>query len=158
MQFCADSVFLVEEPGEFADGQAVAHRNWVLPDERGKRRVETISGDSLAANGIGAVEDEKGNARLGAGGHAQAHGVEIGVKARADVLNVKEHQLDAGEHGGIRCAHLAIETVGWYAGAVVGRMGDVLAVLRCTADSVLWPVQGDERTEIGLVQPVGGGL
>ncbi|MCE2450441.1 MAG: hypothetical protein J4F35_19405 [Candidatus Latescibacteria bacterium] len=73
-------------------------------------------------------------------------------------MDVKEHQLDASEHGGIRCAHLAIETVGWYAGALIGRMGDVLAVLRGAANSVLRSVQGDERAEIGLVQPVGGGL
>ena len=37
-------------------------------------------------------------------------------------------------------------------------MGDVFAVLRCAANPVLWSVQGDERTEIGLVQSVGGGL
>ena len=84
--------------------------------------------------------------------------VEIGVKTRADVLDVKEHQLDAREHGRVRCPRLAVEAVGWYAGAFIGGMGDVLAVLRCAANPVLRPVQCDERTELGLVQAVCSGL
>ncbi len=123
--------------GEFADGQAVANGNWVTADKGGVLNVEDIARTGAAANGVGAIEHDKGNVVLCTGLHAHTHCVEIGIETHANVLDIKEHEFNFAEHLGAGLARFTVETVCGYASLWVLKCPDLFAVLRCSTDSVL---------------------
>ena len=63
--------------------------------------------------GLGRSSTAKGMSRL-AQASMLAHRIEIRVKAHADVLNIKEHEVDAVQHLRIGLARIPIETVRCY--------------------------------------------
>ena len=88
--------------------------------------------------GLGRSSTAKGMSRLSAGLHAHAHRVEIRVKAHADVLNIKEHEVDAVQHLRIGLARIPIETVRCYSGLRISEGAHFLSILRSSTDTVLW--------------------
>ena len=124
----ADPAFAADHVGQLAGGHAVHVGDFPLANERLEAGVENEPFDAFAAERVGAVEHEEGYAGFGASGHTEAHGVEIRVETRADVLYVEEHQVDTCEHHGIGFASLSVETVGGYAGMGVGDVGDGIVV------------------------------
>jgi hypothetical protein len=130
---------MMDEPGpEFAEGQAVAHRNGAGADEAFPTGAERQALDR-AAGGIGTVEHPDRLAMLGGSlEHVQQRRDE-GVDTAAKVLQVDQDGVERthGLAGG--AAYLAIEAE--YRDAVQ-RIGEVLGfdhiVLLVAAQAVLW--------------------
>ena len=61
------------------------------------------------AERVGAVEDEDGDARGGAGDHAFFHGGHVGVVAGSDVGQVDDEEVDIAQLRGIGAALVAVE-------------------------------------------------
>ncbi len=100
---------LIEEPGELGDGHAVAHGHAELADEGLKSGLERRSFDLAAADGVGAVAHDDGEPMTRRGAQAIRHGVDEGVDARANVLQIDDQNVDEAEHLLGRLARLAVE-------------------------------------------------
>ena len=79
----------LNEPGELADRHAVPHRQRIHADERLEPVDEHRPFDGVAADRVRAVADDRPvDAVLPRGLQAVRHRVDVGVDARADVLQV----------------------------------------------------------------------
>lgn len=144
----------LDEPGQFADSQAVGHRDRVESGERGEGRLQDETGHILSPQGVGAVEDHQGDARLGSCLHGQAKGGDVGVEAYADVLDVEQQQVDGAQHGGGWFFRGAIEGVYRYAGAGVPAFPDRYPVFRLAAQTVLRREEGGQPHRLLPLQQV----
>ena len=97
----------------------------VKRDERLAARIEQRTVDLDAADRIRTVEHDEPDAVLGGGFHRVAHGRDVGVEARANVLNVEDQRVDAREHLGGRPAGFAVQAVDGDAGIRVAAVVDV---------------------------------
>jgi len=75
--------------------------------------------DVDAADWIRAIADDRLDAVLARGRQAVRHRVDVGVDARADVLQIDEQQIDAAQHVGGRFPRLAVERVDRHAAPLV---------------------------------------
>src|SRR5947199_44732 len=75
--------------------------------------------------------------------HGEAHRGHVGVEARADVLDVEDEGVEAGELLRLRLARLAVEAVDRQAADRIARVADLL--VRHAADAVLGAEERDER-------------
>ncbi len=91
----------------------------------------------IPAVGIGAVEHDHGLFLLRAGLHDIGHGADIGVKARADVLDVKEDDVDIRQLCGGRLFVAAVEGDKGNPRLGVLAVADVLAGVVVTPETVL---------------------
>ena len=89
----------------------MAHRDWKLADERFPSRLKTCAFDRGAADRIRPIADEDLHAVPGGGAHAVGHRIDIGVDARADVLQVDDEHVDPAQHVGGRLPRLAIQGI-----------------------------------------------
>ena len=105
----ADAVMLVEQPRKLGNGHAVAHRHAELADEGLKPRLQRRPFDLDAADRIRPVADDDRYAVTRRGAQAVRHGVDEGVDAGADVLQVDDEHVDELEHLLGRLARLAVE-------------------------------------------------
>ena len=157
LQLGAEAEMVVEQARQLADRQAVAQRDRELPDERLVARLEQGALDLHAADGVGPVAHHHG--QVVACGRAQAvgHRVDVGVDARAHVLQVDDEDVEAVEHGRGRLAEVAVQGMD---GDVVGRMPRVRrldhVVLDVRAEAVLGAEQGGQREVGRLPQPLRG--
>ena len=75
--------------------------------------------------------------------HGEAHGRDVGVEARADVLHVEDEHVEVGQHVGRRLVGAAVEAVDANAGRRVAPAGDLGAGLGRAGEPVLrasgWP-------------------
>ena len=137
---------IVKEPRQFADGHAVPHGNGELPHEALVAGVEHRAFDRGAADGIGAVADDHLDAVTCAGAQAVGHRVDVGVDARADILQVDDKHIDVGQHLAHGFARVAVERVDGNAPHGVARMrGLDHVVLHVRAETVLGPEEGRDR-------------
>jgi hypothetical protein len=86
--------FAFDHGGEFADRQAILDGNGVLPNERCVSGFENIASDLGAAEGVGAVKDEKGDFGFGGGLHAEAKGADVGIEPGPDVLDIIDKDVE----------------------------------------------------------------
>ena len=136
---------LVEEAGELADRHPVAHRNGKQPDERFVSRQEPRAFDVDPVDRVRPVADDHGNAVPAARAQAIRHRVDVGIDARADVLQVDHHGVDVAQHLGGRLARLAVERVDRDAPARIARVRRLdHVVLQVRAEAVLGAEQGRE--------------
>ena len=68
------------------------------------------------------------------GHQAVRHRVDVGVDARADVLQIDDEHVDAAQHLGGRLARFAVERVDRHAAHVVARRARVSIMFSCTSD------------------------
>ena len=149
--------FLVEQARQFAHAHAVADGDGVETNEGSECRIQHIAFHGGAANGIGAIEHNEWQAAMGAGGHAQAHGVEVGIEADADILDIEDQSVQVLQHGLVGLAPLPIEAVGQNSGLAVARGVHGDAVGGIAADAVLWSKELHQFDVLDLVQLVGCG-
>ena len=89
----ADAELVVEQPRQLADRHAVAQRNRELPDERASTGSRSsVAFDVLAADRVRPVADDDAHAVARRGAHAVRHRVDVGVDARADVLQIDDQR------------------------------------------------------------------
>ncbi len=100
---------LVEQKRELGDGHAVPHRDGKLPDERLVARLQHRPFNRDPADGIGTVAHDDGKASPRRSAQAVGHGVDKGVDARTDILEVDDEDIDEIEHLGGRLARFAVE-------------------------------------------------
>lgn len=148
-------VFGIEHVGEFSDRHAVADGDGVMAGEVFFSLVDG-SVDGETADGIDAIEDEEGEIVFRGGFHGEAHGRDIGVEAGADILNIEDERIEAGELiGGGFAAVFAVKAVDGEASFGVGFVVDVF--IGFAADAVFGAEEGDEVDVGGLVEEVDGG-
>ena len=145
---------VVDEEGEFADGHAVAEGDFVDADEGSGLGVDGAFDEG--ADGVGAVEDDEADFGGGGGFEAMGEGGDVGVEAAADVLDVENEGVEAGELGGGGGAAVAIEAVDGEAGGGVGGVGD-FRLVEVATDTVFGGEEGNEGEIFGLVEEVDGG-
>ena len=85
--------FLHEEPGEFSDRQTVPHGN-VMTGYKSVLHVDRQRAfHTFSIEGIDPVQNDERKLRLCSGFHAVEHGGDVGVEARANILNVEDQHL-----------------------------------------------------------------
>ena len=89
----------------------MAHRDRKLADERFPSRLKARAFDGGAADRIGPIANEDLHAVPRGGAQAVGHRIDIGVDARADVLQVDDERLDAAQHVGGRLPRLAVQGI-----------------------------------------------
>jgi hypothetical protein len=154
-QLAADG--LVAQGRDLAGGHAVAVGDRDPADERAVAGEDGAALDVDAADGVRAIEDDDLDAGLGARLHHVEERPDVGVVARADVLDVVDHGVDAGEHLGARVQRRlagAVERVHRQPGHRVARLADADHVLGVAADAVLGAKQADELDAVARVEEV----
>ena len=102
---------LVEQARQLADRHAVTHRDRELADERFEAGRERRALDVHAVDRVGPVAHDHRHAVARARAQAVGHRVDVGVDARADVLQVDDEHVEAAQHVRGRLARLAVERV-----------------------------------------------
>ena len=126
---------VVEEPRQLADRHAVPHR-----DRDTGRRTTRSRGTSIGPStatppiGLGRSQTMTLHAVRARGAQAVGHRVDVGVDARADVLQVDDQHVEAGQHLGRRLARLAVERVDRHARGPRRCPCGVSIMLSCTSD------------------------
>ena len=126
------------------------------PTNDSKPANEHRTFDLAAADRVGAIADDGLDAVLAAGPQAVGHRIDVGVNARADVLEVDDEDVEAGEHLAGRFPGFAVERVDGHMPHVVagvGRFDHVL--LEVGAEAVLRPEDGREARVAAGADAVG---
>ena len=87
-------------------------RNRELPDKGDPLLLDPLTLDSVAAKGIGTVQDDKLLSLLRTGLQALPHGADVGIAAAPDILHIEDEHIDSGEHLWSRLPGIAVEGVG----------------------------------------------
>ena len=151
----ADAEVLVEEPRQLAHRHAVAHRDGVLPDERLEASRQERAFHCEATDRIRPIAHDDRHAVLAARDEAVGHGVDEGVDARADVLQIDDQGVEPREHLGGGLPRFAVERVDRHAPRVVvpvRRLDHV--VLQVGPEAVLRPEDGAERHAVGRAHTI----
>ena len=98
-------------PRGFGQSESVPHRHRHPADEAGEVRIQDRPLEDVAAERIGPVEHKDGNALLGRRLKTKAQRPEVGVNARADVLQVDDQDIETLEHRLSRFSHIGVKTV-----------------------------------------------
>ena len=99
--------FAVYHPCQLADSQSMQHGQGIHPDERLELRFPHRPIDEIVR--VRTVEDDKLLPALRAGLHHVVHRADIGEKARANILNVKDDDIQVRQLRGRRLFVLSIE-------------------------------------------------
>ena len=139
----------VDEPArQFTHRQAVSHRQWAGADEAFPTRPQPQPLD-WSSRRVGAVEDPYRLAVQRGGLEQVAQCRDEGVDAAAEILQIDEQHVAAGQHGWRRSAHRAVEAEhrdAVYRIEEVRRLDHV--VLLVAAQSVLG-AEGGAQLQIG---------
>ena len=127
-----------------ADGQRVLRGQLVIAHERGLRELKNGAAVPDAAQRVDAVEHDHGLAAARARLHGVGERVEVGVKARADVLNIEDQDVKGVQHLLIEVAVRAEGAVHSDARLLVHAGIHLRAGLRAAADAVLHSEQGGQ--------------
>ena len=103
--------FSFEHTGQFADSHTMTHRKPVKTDKGLFTLNQHGAADGEAVDRVGPVENNKTDPVFGCGLHGIAHGRNIGVKAGADILNVKYQCIDTFQHLGRGPVGCSVQTV-----------------------------------------------
>jgi hypothetical protein len=146
-QLAAEPEDVVAHAGHLAGGEAVPVGARHPADERAVIVADGAALDVDAAQRVGPIEDDDLDAERRRGLHHVQERPDVGVVARADVLDVVDHRVEAGEHLGMRPQRglvLAVERIHRQAGDRVAGLGDADHVLSVAANAVLGAEQADD--------------
>ena len=87
------------------------HRHRHSTDEAGEFTIQHRPLEDVAAERIGPVEHKDSNALLGGRLKTKAQRPEVGVNARADVLQIDDQDIETLEHRLSRFSHIGVKTV-----------------------------------------------
>lgn len=104
LEFCA------KHQCQLTDGHAMPDRNAMKTDEGLLPFIEQRASDIDAVNRVRSIEYDEANTVLGRRLHRVAHGGDVGVKTRTNLLNVEHKDVDIAEHGSRWPTILAIQT------------------------------------------------
>ena len=152
----ADVEVLVEETGQLADRQTVAHRNGKLPDKRAPGLLQVRALDRISANRVRPIADDHRQPASRRRAHAVGHRVDVGVDPRSHVLEIDDEHVEAIQHVVGRLTSVAVERVHRHAPPAVPpvrRLDHV--VLQIGAESMLGAEEGCKRDFGIFEQPVG---
>ena len=142
----ADPVPAVHESGDLAGGHAVPVRERIEPHE-GPVVVPDQVPLHRAPDRVRPVEDDDALPVRGGGFHGVRHGPDVGVVARADILDVEDERVEPLQHRRRRPPGGPVEAVD---GDPSVRVGDLDQVLLDGVEAVLG---GEERGERHSRQP-----
>ncbi len=114
----------VEEPGQLAERHARPNRNRVVGREGELVPVGDRALERQTADGIGPVEHHDGDLRPGRFLEDIAQRRHVGVEARADILDVEDESVEAGEILRARAPRLAVERSNGQTRSRVQAVGD----------------------------------
>jgi hypothetical protein len=123
-------------------------------NERCESLLDQRSFDGNAVDGVRAVEHRKEQSTAGDNLHGVEHGREIGTVADADVLNIEDECVQAGQHLGRGGLGFAVEAIDGQSGARVGCVQNRLAGLGIAAHAVFRTEERLQLDCVGLVQQV----
>ena len=149
---------LPEEERELPHRHPVANGEVVQPAEALEAGGERRPLHRQAADGVGAVEDDEAEVRLGGRLHAEHHRRLVGVVASAHVLDVEAERVEAFEPsraGAQRRGGPPVERVGREPGAAVALVRHRRHVLGVAPDAVLRAEEGGEPQRRGRGEHVG---
>ena len=118
----------------------MTHGKGKAADERAQRRIDDRAFDGQAADRIGSIEDDDRNAGLACGLHDVREGVDEGVEAGADVLEVIDDRVEAGEVrrlGPQRTLGVAVQADDRQSGGAIDGASDGLHVLCLASNAML---------------------
>src|SRR5712664_34661 len=144
----ADVILGVEELGELANREAVAHRQWKIPDEICFVGVEHRSFHDFTAERIGPIEHEKSDVAFRGFLHAVSHRCRVRVESDAGVLNIEDERVDALEHFIRGTERFAIKTMNGKAGG--GIFGGRYLFIVAAGEAVLRTEESDEFKAGGM--------
>ena len=122
----------------------MTHRDGIKSHKSSKFRLQQIALHQLSADRIGPVQHHEGLALLRSRLHRQGHGVDVGVEARPDILNVIHQHIDVFEHFRGRLVGLAVEAEDRNILQGIDFRVDLAAGFLLAADAVLRPEQGGD--------------
>lgn len=151
-------VGVADELGELAEGHPVEVGDGRDVGDMGfEAGLDEAAFDAIAAEGVGAVEDDEFLVSVGAPFDAVSESREIRVGAGAVVLQIEDQRVDVGEHffGGF--VGFAVEGEGGEASASVAFVGDDVAGVFIAVDAVFGAEECDEFDLFGVVENVDRG-
>ena len=102
---------LVEQPRQFANREAVPHRNRIHPDERFMPLHQHRPFHLRPADRIGPIAHDRLDAVPRGRLQAVRHRVDVGINAHADVLQIDHQHVHFAQHGRGRLARFAVQGV-----------------------------------------------
>ena len=137
----------IEQHRQLADRHPVSHWNRKLTRRTtGSPSSRTGPSTSCAADRIRAIAHHDGQAMPAGGLQAVGHRIDIGVDARADVLQVDDQRVETGKHAGVRLTRVAVQREHAHATRIVLRVRRLDHVfLKVRSKAVLGTEQGADR-------------
>ena len=114
VEISADSTFAIKVPRGLGQSESMPHRHRHSTDEAGKFTIQHRTLEDVAAKRIRPVEHNHGNSFFGSRLKTKAQRPEVGVNARADVLQIDDQDIKTLEHRLSRFAHIGVKTVHRY--------------------------------------------
>jgi hypothetical protein len=93
-QIGSNAVLPVEQDRQLANGHPVARRDWIHPDERFERGIQTRAFHDLAPDRVGTIEHDEGDAALHGRLHRERHGRNVRPGATTHLLKVVDQHVD----------------------------------------------------------------
>ncbi len=143
-----------EQPSKFTRRHPMPYRDRVDADERGKGRIEHVSFNAHAGDGVRSIEDDKRQpcrrcGLLGVGHRGDVRGV-----ADAHVLDIEDQRVEPTEHVARWVQVIAVEAVDGKPGAWIRRRLNLLTGLCGAAHAVLRTEEGDKIDHVAFVEEV----
>jgi len=110
LQIEVELEFGLQHQCDLADGHAVANGDGVKAYERLQTIIKYGTSDIDSIDRVRPVENDKADTVVGRRDHGIAHGRNISVETRPDVLNVEHDRVNVVEHRSGRPSHLAVKT------------------------------------------------
>ena len=115
--------FFVDQLGDLGRGKSVTVGNRIETNKGQVASLDEVSFNQLTSDRIRPIENDELDVITSTGFHPMGHRPNIGVVARANVLNVKDERIEAVEHFFRWNPGRAVEAVHW-------KTGDRIATVR----------------------------
>ena len=149
--------FGLQQQSDLSDGHAVTNSDSVKTNKGLQSVVEYGTRDVDAVDGVRSIEYDEANAVVSCRSHRVAHGRNIGVETGANVLNIENESINAGEHCGTWPAHVSVKTNDRYSGTGLAAVSNNLDVEKA-GQAVLGTEDTSEVDVIGFVQQLDAAL
>ena len=147
--FASETVHSVQIGHQLADRQPVAGRNRAAADEGGILLLKDRALHAVTADHIDAVEDQNGHTEPTADLHEVVETPKVGVKPRADVLDVVAEEIDLAQHFLGLTVIPTVQIADSRAGHGLDLLHAVFAVLRAGANAMLGREEGGQASDLG---------
>ena len=108
-QAAADFKIIVKKTGQFADGQPMAHGDWIPPDKGAAVSGQAVALHINAVDGIRTIQDQNLYVVFCSRLETVGQGVDKRIHPAADILQVHQQHIDGLEHAGVRNAGLSVQ-------------------------------------------------